>query len=302
MEEKQNLGGVQNVAPKSMPVQAKPLVTPVAQVKTPATSAPVTPLATPTLAAKSKTEEPNMMKQGVSAKKKGKGAVLGMILLGILAVGGISFGVWEMLDANTQKEQLNSQVSTLKQQNNELQDKLSKTTNTSTTDSSSTQQNPVIESDDPDEEYSLLFDSVTNSDSNTNYISIRVKDGEIIECSIGYKEYTGMNGGYTIKDGRECNITGLNGKIYKVVDFWAGHMKMNENIGFIMQDGTVQYFDFNNAVANNDFSVKKLNINGFVIDAFDMGIGSTESPIGGYVATIFVLSDGSNIKYTESML
>ena len=111
-----------------------------------------------------------------------------------------------------------------------------------------------------------------------------------------------MNGGYTIKDGRECNITGLNGKIYKVVDFWAGHMKMNENIGFIMQDGTVQYFDFNNAVANNDFSVKKLNINGFVIDAFDMGIGSTESPIGGYVATIFVLSDGSNIKYTESML
>lgn len=126
------MGGTQNVAPKSTPTPAQSPATPVAPVKTSAAPAPVAPSVAP--ATKPKTEEPNMMTQGVSAKKKGKGAILGMILLGILAVGGISFGVWEMLDANTQKEQLNSQISTLKQQNNELQGKLSEATSTSTTD------------------------------------------------------------------------------------------------------------------------------------------------------------------------
>jgi len=181
MEEKQNLGGVQNVAPKSMPVQAKPLATPVAQVETPATSAPVTPLATPTLAAKSRTEEPNMMKQGVSAKKKGKGAVLGMILLGILAVGGISFGIWEMLEVNTQKEQLNSQINILKQQNNELQDKLEDATSGSTTD---------IDVD---------TDTETSSADTTDYIyvaewGLKIKIPENLTVT-GY-EYA-MSAGYT---------------------------------------------------------------------------------------------------------
>ena len=302
MEEKQNMGGTQNVAQKSTPTPAQSPATPVVPVKTSAAPAPVAPSVAP--ATKPKTEEPNMMTQGVSAKKKGKGAILGMILLGILAVGGISFGVWEMLDANTQKEQLNSQISTLKQQNNELQGKLSEATSkpTDTTDSASAQQNPIVKSNSSDEEYSFSYNSTIDTDSNIDYISIRIKDGDVSGCSVGHKEYTGANGGYTVKDISECDVTGLNGKIYKVVGFWAGQMKMNENIGFIMQDGTVQYFDFNNAVANNDFSVKNLNIDGFVVDALDMEVGSTGSSAGGYVATVFVLSDGSNVKYTESML
>ena len=132
MEEKQNMGEAQNVVAK--PTLAQSSATSAAPVKTPAAPAPVAPSAAPAPATKPKAEEPNMMTQGVSAKKKGKGAILGMVLLGILAVGGISFGVWEMLDANTQKEQLNSQISTLKQQNNELQDKLSESTSKPTTD------------------------------------------------------------------------------------------------------------------------------------------------------------------------
>ena len=68
--------------------------------------------------------EPNMMARGVSEKKSGKGMLYGMILLGILAVGGIGFGIWTMMDSNSQKEALNSQISTLKKQNNELSDKI----------------------------------------------------------------------------------------------------------------------------------------------------------------------------------
>ena len=58
--------------------------------------------------------------------KKNKGMILEMVLLGLLAVGGIGFGVWAMIDGNAQKEQLNSQISALKSQNNELQEKVVK--------------------------------------------------------------------------------------------------------------------------------------------------------------------------------
>ena len=58
--------------------------------------------------------------------KKNNGMILGMVVLAILAVGGIGFGVWAMMDGNTQKEQLNSQISTLKSQNSELQERIDK--------------------------------------------------------------------------------------------------------------------------------------------------------------------------------
>lgn len=90
--------------------------TPVASSSTAQTNvAPVTPQDSP-----SKVSSP---KDDVvfADKPKSNGMLLGMILLGILAVGGIGFGVWTMMDGNSQKEQLNSQISALKQQNEELQ-------------------------------------------------------------------------------------------------------------------------------------------------------------------------------------
>ena len=78
-----------------------------------------TPASTPVSA-----PEENMMAQGVSEKKKGKGAIYGMILLAILAAGGIGFGVWAMMDGNAQKEQLQEQINALKAVNNQLQEKI----------------------------------------------------------------------------------------------------------------------------------------------------------------------------------
>lgn len=252
-----------------------------------------------------KTEEPNMMKQGVSAKKKGKGAVLSMILLGILAVGGISFGIWEFYSAGRQKEGLNTQINALKQENNELLDKLNEITdisNSTNTNPTRMEQNPIILSDDPNEEYSFSLDSKVYVESGADNILIRIQDGEITNCSVGRREYMGTNGGYAVTELNDCRVTGLTGKIYKVVEIWAGHMNIDENIGFIMQDGTVQYFNFNNAVANNDYSVKELNIDGFVVDAFNIAVGQVGYSASGYSTTAFVLSDGSIIKYDESML
>ena len=58
-------------------------------------------------------------------KKKNKGMVFGMVFLALLAIGGIGFGVWALLDKNQSTETLNSQISTLKTQNTDLLDQLS---------------------------------------------------------------------------------------------------------------------------------------------------------------------------------
>lgn len=55
---------------------------------------------------------------------KKTGWILAVVLLLIVAIGGVGFGVWTMMDGNAQKDALNSQISALKQQNNDLQDKL----------------------------------------------------------------------------------------------------------------------------------------------------------------------------------
>lgn len=57
-------------------------------------------------------------------KKKGKGMVIGMVFLALFAAGGIGFGVWAYLTKNQESETLNNQITTLKDQNSDLLDKL----------------------------------------------------------------------------------------------------------------------------------------------------------------------------------
>ena len=63
----------------------------------------------------------NMMAGGVSEKKKGgKGMLYGMILCAILAIGGIGFGVWAMMDGNSQVAKKDEQIADLKKQITDL--------------------------------------------------------------------------------------------------------------------------------------------------------------------------------------
>ena len=68
--------------------------------------------------------ESDTVVKGASEKGGSKGMFYGMILCIILAIGGICFGVWAMMDGNSQKEFLCQQISTLKQQDDELQEKI----------------------------------------------------------------------------------------------------------------------------------------------------------------------------------
>lgn len=53
-------------------------------------------------------------------KKSNKGMLVATILFAILAIGGIGFGAWAMVDGNSKKAQSDTQISALKQQINDL--------------------------------------------------------------------------------------------------------------------------------------------------------------------------------------
>ena len=76
----------------------------------------------PNIQAQPAQPEPNPMAMGPT--KPGKGGAIAAVLFAILAVAGIGFGVWAMLDSKAQKDALNEQIATLKEQNNELRDKI----------------------------------------------------------------------------------------------------------------------------------------------------------------------------------
>ena len=59
-------------------------------------------------------------------KSSGKGMMIAVVLLASVAVGGIGFGVWAMMDGNSQTKTLNDQIGDLKKTNSELMEKLSR--------------------------------------------------------------------------------------------------------------------------------------------------------------------------------
>ncbi|MBQ3352995.1 hypothetical protein IJG89_01425 [Candidatus Saccharibacteria bacterium] len=272
---------------------------------TPETAPEVKPDVKPEVKHESDPATPNMMAQGVSEKKNSKGMLYGLILCAILAVGGIGFGVWAMMDGETQKSGLNEQISTLKAQINKLQEE----SVANTSDDTTSYQNPVISSTNSDEQYQIwlkssrYFTGGENGEFET--LQIGVKNGEIAACNI----YKGSIDAETVsvtseRLESECEITGIDGKIFDVTEFGEGQDNSESNIGFIMTDGTVQYFPFYESMKNKTFAIEgKLNIDGFVTNAIDISAGPTDpNAVGGYGSTIFILKDGSFVKYDKSML
>ena len=98
-------------------------------------------------------EQNNAMAGGVSEKiESGKGMLYGMILCAILAIGGIGFGVWAMVDGNSRKNSCEEQISTLKsriseliQQNTDLQVQIDNQKEQTTDDKNEDQDDDVID-------------------------------------------------------------------------------------------------------------------------------------------------------------
>ena len=125
--------------------------------------------------------------EGKGSKKTGW--ILTIILLLLIAAGGVGFGVWAYMDGNNAKNNLNAQIVDLQQQNSELQDELANGSNT--TININTSGEPVDTADyiyvgewgikikipESLNQVSYLFDSRA-SESNVEYLYVNGVSGE----------------------------------------------------------------------------------------------------------------------------
>ena len=220
-------------------------------------------------------------------KKAGKGMLIGIIVLAVLAIAGVAFGVYEMMQ-NSEKDSKISNLEALV--GNITLDYI----------------HPIIKSADSSKVYDVEFESSLIYNNEANIVNIVVRDGKVESCALYNRTFEENNDGNIIyKSGLvdNCEVTGIVGNIYKVVEFGSGQMNLQNKIGFIMTDGSIKYIPMYDAVENNDFSVKgSLKIDGYVVDAVNVAVKDIERGYGGYRATGFVLRDGAYLEYDDSML
>lgn len=127
-----------------------------------------------------------MMTSGAEPKKNGKGMLIGMILFALLAVGGIGFGVWAMMDGNSQTKTLNSQIADLKKTNSELMEKMAEANENANTNDGG----------------DMVINIDTNSDVDSeDYIyvgewGIKIKIPENLDkVSYAFKQHSDVTGG-----------------------------------------------------------------------------------------------------------
>lgn len=126
---------------------AKP-VNPVSPVNPTRPVRPVTPTAPATSASEPTFDNGPSVVDGKGGKKTGW--ILTVVLLLIVAIGGVGFGVWAMMDGNAQKDALNSQISTLKKQNGELSEQITLLNEQIDTMNKNSSESNVIETGDGD--------------------------------------------------------------------------------------------------------------------------------------------------------
>ena len=247
---------------------------------------------------------------GGGKKNDGKGWKIATAIASVVALCGIGFGIYGMVrglqkdnqisDMKFQVEDSNGKITTLETEKIETTDENSTTVTIS--DSVLGYRNQILTSSESSKSYSIHFQSSVYLPKNT-LLSIVLKDGAISQCNIGMREesgainYVGANGFV-----RECEISGISKKIYNIVEFGEGQSSSSSNVGFIMEDGTIQYFSLEDALGNLNFNAEKtLKIDGYVTSTIDVSV--TVLPQGGsYGQTMFILNDGSYIGFTQSML
>ena len=209
-------------------------------------------------------------------QKSENGLKIVTVIACIVAVCGIGFGVYSFIE-NSNKSQ---EISRLKIEMDNL-----KSGEEENTDAVNVFQNPIIKSEALNGS-TLLEEFVVKTDEE-HHLYIGVKNGKIDSCYV---------------DNARCEITSLDGNIYKVIEFGRGLDSSITYIGFIMEDGTINYFRFgydnvsdSSYVANN-----KLKIDGFVVDGLNIHV--PQENYGGYPSTVFVLKDGNYSQFNESML
>ena len=238
-------------------------------------------------------------------QKSGNGLKIATAIACIVAVCGIGFGVYGMMQSSQKDSQisdLKTQVDFNKERNASDIDEGLLITTTIAPEAKS--QNPIFPATTSEGDYVQTY-TITKSfhihdyDTSKNYsLRFGLRDGNIVGCELYFEESS-------VKSvlQHECNISGISGKIYKVGYLAHGQMG-NPPIVLVMQDGTVRYFQSDDALKTVDISTEQLNVNGFVTDVFDeIGVFSKRKDAGeneggsGYVTSALLYSDGKYEVY-----
>lgn len=227
-------------------------------------------------------------------KQKNKiGMIVGIAALALIAVVGAAFGAYAMVTKEQAVEAARNEcrsgdAGTNCQNNNTASS--DGTTGETTSETLASAKNAIIAAEAPSVYRMYYKGNYYTSDMKMNNLNITVRDGKVEQCYFDDRQ-------------QECTISGLEGRIYKVVQVAKGQDLINPLAGFIMEDGSVQYLDLEACGNNDDCRILgKLKIDGFVRDAVEVAVGSTdETARGGYGATVFVLDGARVIEYDESM-
>lgn len=223
--------------------------------------------------------------------KKSHGMLYGMVLLAILAIGGIAFGVWEMMDGNSQVAKKDEQIADLRGQLAEKNEAVEEDVAIADTVTDSDMSNPIISTALP-AQYKVRYTIPVYADGGTgNLFVVTIKDGNYESC------------GVVDIPTNDCVITGVPSGIYKAVTLYEGNGIGGEKVGFLMSDGSLWYVDlYEGSTLKKEMQAKKANVPGFVKDVVNVTYTSdTNSPTGGYGSTVLIMSDGSIMKYDDSL-
>ena len=222
-------------------------------------------------------EEASDIVIGPEKPKKNLGSLILMIVLAILAVAGVTFGIIMAMNGN--KGGSSTTVGAF--------------------------ENPVIKDATGVATWSEYYESSRLYVNGTKTVGITVQNGEVNSCEIqGLIETPTEDGKGTMIEGGvvDCIVSGLTKDIYKVVEFGKGISPEDFNLGFIMTDGTMYYIKTVNAIENDNFAVRPVNVDGYVVDAIKIDIEPTEENPGGELSSVLVLQDGSVVEFENSML
>ena len=280
MEPNQNTNTVQNTAGAST----------VANVS----SASSTPLTASDATMKSSKTSSDVVFQ--DKPKKNMGVILTIVLLALLTAGGIGFGVWAMMDGNSQVAKKDEQIADLWGQLAEKGSVVVDDTTITNDGDVNSSMNPIIRATSP-AQYSIrhsisLYDVENMNGSTMTFITT---DGGSLECRYPSLAETGG-----------CSINGVPDGIYKIITIFEGNGIGSEKVGFLMSDGTVWFAPiYNNSDANagvnRELQAKKANIDGFVKDIVEVNYISDINRGYGAISTVFVMDDNSLIKYDDSL-
>ena len=234
-------------------------------------------------------------------QKSDKGLKIVVAIACVLAVCGVAFGIFELLQ-NSKKD---SQISDLKAKVENIQTPAQEIPGTNLEPisgepaSNLSFKNSIILSEGANV-FSVQFVS-DNHYTNRRSIRISISDGAISSCTVVEPSASGSG---TVSAG-DCQVSGLSGKISMVSKMGSTQMTW-PYIAFLLEDGSVEYISATDLTDNFSATVKgKLNFGekSPVINIIDsVAATRTDQEAGGYQTTVFCHFDGSYTFFDDSLL